>query len=282
MLHPFDQPRNLTPEQWKARARAIQARLEGLSVDDLMRGGRVGEPPHLGVRGPHRRGYDPNQPRVPAGHPDGGQWTDDNRWTDDDLRADHERWADVRWARLRGALQLAAAERPPRNLRELPLYLARKLIEAIYRELASWDLFSYHDPDDVTVAVTTIDGRRDIHGTSSRFGDWRTIDHVEVRRLRAVILRRYPHLAKGPGISEVPLDAFFHAETNLLLRAARENGGSLAGQTFDVFVDNETCSSCKTVLGYVGLELGNPTVAFINSRTGRAMGVVRDGKWHPR
>lgn len=23
------------------------------------------------------RGYDPNQPRVPAGHPDGGQWTDD-------------------------------------------------------------------------------------------------------------------------------------------------------------------------------------------------------------
>src|SRR5215813_3524701 len=25
---------------------------------------------------PHHRGYDPNQPRVPAGHPDSGQWTD--------------------------------------------------------------------------------------------------------------------------------------------------------------------------------------------------------------
>ena len=157
MLHPFDQPRNLTPEQWKARARAIQARLEGLSVDDLMRGGRVGEPPHLGVRGPNRRGYDPSQPRAPAGHPDGGQWTDDDR-------------ADGGWTRLRGALQLAAAEGPPRNLRQLPPYLARKLIEAIHRELASWDLFGEHNPDKVTVAVTTIDGR-EFHGTSSKFGD---------------------------------------------------------------------------------------------------------------
>lgn len=26
-----------------------------------------------------RHGYDPNQPRVPKGHPDGGQWTDDGR-----------------------------------------------------------------------------------------------------------------------------------------------------------------------------------------------------------
>ena len=35
MFHPFDPPRNLTPEQWKARARAIQASLEGLSFDEL-------------------------------------------------------------------------------------------------------------------------------------------------------------------------------------------------------------------------------------------------------
>ena len=26
--------------------------------------------------------FDPSQPRVPAGHPDGGQWTDDPRWGD--------------------------------------------------------------------------------------------------------------------------------------------------------------------------------------------------------
>jgi len=32
------------------------------------------EPPHGSGPGP-QRGYDPNQPRVPSGHSDGGQWT---------------------------------------------------------------------------------------------------------------------------------------------------------------------------------------------------------------
>lgn len=275
MFDPFVGRRTLTSEQWKARAETIQSRLEGLSINELMRGGRGAEAPRVGARGQRRGGYDPNQPRVPVGHSDGGQWTDDERWAG-------RRWSTDRRDRLRGALQFAASERLPHNLRELKRYLAGKLIESIYRELASWDLFGYHNPDDVTVAVTTIDGRRDIRGTSSRYGDWRAIDYVEARRLRALILRRYPRLARGRGVSEFPLDAFFHAETNLLLRAARENRGSLAGQTFDVFVDNETCRSCEKVLGLVGLELGNPTVAFINRKTGRVMGIVRDGKWHPR
>lgn len=74
MVEPFfRKPR--TPQELQLRAQAIQARLEGLSIDELMRGGRAGEPPHLGVGDPHGRGYDPNQPRVSAGHPDGGQWT---------------------------------------------------------------------------------------------------------------------------------------------------------------------------------------------------------------
>jgi hypothetical protein len=270
MIDPFARPSNLTPQQWKFRARVIQAHLDRLSIDELMRGGRVGEPPHLGVQGPHRRGYDPNQPRVPAGHPDGGQWTDDERLTDD------------RWAHRRsGALQLAAAERPPLSLRDLALFVARKLIEAIRRELASWDLFGEHHQDTLTVAVTTIDGR-EIHGTSSEFGDWRAIDYVEARKLRAIILRKNPHLAKGRALGQMPLNAFFHAETSVLLRAARQHGGSLAGRTLDVFVDDDTCNNCQLILGHVGLELGNPTVTFINSISGRIMGVVRDGKWNPR
>ena len=32
------------------------------------------EPNHGNSPGPHH-GYDPNQPRVPSGHGDGGQWT---------------------------------------------------------------------------------------------------------------------------------------------------------------------------------------------------------------
>lgn len=73
MVEPFfRKPR--TPQEWQLRAQAIQARLEGLSIDELMRGGRTGEPSHPGV-GSHGHRYDPNQPRVPAGDPDGGQWT---------------------------------------------------------------------------------------------------------------------------------------------------------------------------------------------------------------
>jgi hypothetical protein len=62
----------MTSDEWRSRARTIQSRLEGLSVDELMRGATKhgGEP--IG-RGSHE--YDPHQPRVPAGHPDGGQWT---------------------------------------------------------------------------------------------------------------------------------------------------------------------------------------------------------------
>ena len=267
MIDPFVGRRNLTPEQWKARGAAIQARLQGLSIDELMRGGGGTEAPHVGAHGQRRGGYDPNQPRVPAGHSDGGQWTGDGRGAD-------------QRARLRGALQLAAGELPPLDPRKWRRYIARKLIEAIHGELASRDLFGHHDPDKVSVAVTTMDGEP-ITGTSSGYGDWLAIDHFEARALRATIMRKYPHLARQNS-GQIPLDAFFHAETNLLLRAARKNGRSLSGKSLDVFVDNETCLRCQDILGPVGLELGNPTLTFINSTTGRIVGAVRDGKWHAR
>ena len=269
MLDPFVGRRTLTPDQWKARGEAIQARLQGLSIDELMRGSHGAGAPHVGAHGQRRGGYDPSQPRVPAGHSDGGQWTDDDRS------------ASGRWGRLRDALQLAAGEPPPFDPRRFALWLARKAIEAVLRELTKWDLFGHHDPDKVTVAVTMIDGR-EFHGTSSDRGDWTAIDHAAAYRLRAIIARRFPHQAKGKALGQWPLDALFHAETNLLLRAARENGGTLAGRTIDVFVDGRTCPSCKRVLGDVARELGNPTVTFTNTRTGRVMGVVRDGRWRPR
>jgi len=61
--------RPAAPDRWQSRA--IQSQLEGLSIDELMRGAmKQGQP---AGRGAHD--YDPNQPRVPAGHSDGGQWT---------------------------------------------------------------------------------------------------------------------------------------------------------------------------------------------------------------
>jgi hypothetical protein len=68
MINPFSKPR--TPDEWRARARLIQEQLEGLSIAELMSGAKRGEPSNQ-----DGRGYDPGQPRVPAGHPGGGQWT---------------------------------------------------------------------------------------------------------------------------------------------------------------------------------------------------------------
>lgn len=74
MFNPFSRS-PLTAQDWQERARLFQEQINGLSIDELMRGvgtdgAKLGEPSGLG--GHH---YDPNQPRVPAGHSDGGQWT---------------------------------------------------------------------------------------------------------------------------------------------------------------------------------------------------------------
>jgi hypothetical protein len=47
-------------------------------------------PGHPSGTGHGRRGYDPNQRRVPAGHPDGGQWTDTGANGPDSARRDVE------------------------------------------------------------------------------------------------------------------------------------------------------------------------------------------------
>ena len=75
VINPFSRTNFLSPDQWKARAQAIQDRLKDWSLDELLRGERLGDEPHRGLGSGHGRGYDPNQPRVAAGHPDGGQWT---------------------------------------------------------------------------------------------------------------------------------------------------------------------------------------------------------------
>jgi hypothetical protein len=77
MIFPGNRLPALTRDQWQARTRALQRKLEGLTIDELLAGERISRSPAMG--GIRRSGYDPNQPRVPAGHPDGGQWTSDGR-----------------------------------------------------------------------------------------------------------------------------------------------------------------------------------------------------------
>lgn len=71
MVGPFPK-KPISADEWRSKARAFQAQLEGLSIDELMRG-PIGENQPTGSAGshdPHAR----DQPRAPKGHPDGGQW----------------------------------------------------------------------------------------------------------------------------------------------------------------------------------------------------------------
>jgi hypothetical protein len=75
----------------------------------------------------------------------------------------------------------------------------------------------------------------------------------------------------------LPNNAFFHAEATALVRAARANGGSLAGKTLDVEVSRAMCARAREIFPLLGLELGNPTVTFICP--GNIRQTMRDGAW---
>jgi hypothetical protein len=75
----------------------------------------------------------------------------------------------------------------------------------------------------------------------------------------------------------MPKDALFHAETTVLLRAALKAGGTLAGRALTVHVDGKLCNNCEAALPYVGLELGNPTVTFIDPKG--LTKTMRSGGW---
>jgi hypothetical protein len=267
MFHPFDSPRKLTREQWKARARAIQKRLEGLSIDELMRGGRARQAPHLDIHGLRRSGYDPNQPRVPAGHPDGGQWTDDYRWTDD------ERWTGHP---LIGAQFAAGRELPPIGPLggRLPLIL-RRLLQILQKRRSDNLLYDLFGKPRGAVSMVEIDGEP-FYGSSSGLPLYTSRDRAEADAMRDILLQKYPDLV-GSNIGEKPMDGLYHAEANALLRAARDRRELLAGRKLEVVTDRPMCPSCQRILPKIGLELGNPTVTFIGPRG--EFRTMRDGRW---
>jgi hypothetical protein len=203
----------------------------------------------------HRSHFNPNQPRVPAGNPDGGQWTSSGGGIGARLAA-----ADK--PRFGGGVALA-----------IILEIAKQVIERYRSENGLWDLFGHKHG---TVAFTTIDGT-DIFGSNSRSPTYTLADRAAATSMRNIVVKKYPKEFSAEHVGWMPNDAFFHAETTVLLRAARRNGGTLAERTLTVHVDESLCNSCWYALPYVGLELGNPTVTFVNS-TG-ATNTMRDGTW---
>jgi len=95
--------------------------------------------------------------------------------------------------------------------------------------------------------------------------------------MRGHLIEKYPEVMKQDNSGEMPNDALFHAEVTVLLRAARQNGGTLAGRTLEVHSDRVMCHSCKKVLPKVGLELGNPTVTFVGPKGSTR--TMRNGDW---
>ena len=93
----------------------------------------------------HRSHYNPDQPRVPAGNPDGGQWTSAGGGT---------------------GSRLAAADKPrlgPRSAIAIAVEIAKQVIEAYRSKQGLWDLFGHKDG---TIAFTTIDGTK-VFGSNS-------------------------------------------------------------------------------------------------------------------
>ena len=203
----------------------------------------------------HRSHFNPDQPRVPAGDPDGGQWTATGHTTT--------------------GIRLAA-EKPrfdPGAVITFALEFAKRMIEAYRSENGPWDLFGHKGG---AVTVTTIDGV-DIFGSNSASPTYTSEDRAAAMRLRNRLIQKHPEVFRSTDVGQMPRNALFHAETTVLLRAARHNSGTLAGRTLTVFADTAMCNNCKEMLPYVGLALGNPTVAFVDpdgsTRT------MRDGAW---
>lgn len=152
--------------------------------------------------------------------------------------------------------------------------VAKRVIEAYRSENGLRDLFGHRKG---VIAFTTIDGI-DVFGANSSSPAYTSADKAAAVRLRDILVEKYPDGFSTKNVGQIPNDALFHAETTVLLRAAaREKGGNLAGRTLTVHVDDHLCNSCEAVLPYVGLELGNPTVTFVDLNGSTK--TMRDGAW---
>lgn len=196
-----------------------------------------------------------DQPRVPAGSPEGGQWTS-------------EGGTPVRLAAVEKPIVAAVAAVVRWGMRLIDTYRTENRLRNLFGEKVG------------TAAVISLDDKH-IFGFNSgiaEFSDqYSARDETAANQLRDVLLERNYDELQRENIGQRPFDALYHAETTTLLRAARENGGTLEGKKLVVVVDGKMCPSCETLLPYVGMELGNPTVTFVDP-FGRIR-TMRNGKW---
>ena len=270
--------------------------------------------------------FDPNQPRVPGGNPDGGQWTDagasgdeatsdvrvaqvrrSRRGRGSDAEATHAELIirDVREAQAREAIrrvrEIDPGWRPTESVmppESVPGQIRRaedhiKEAEARLRELANQEPTSLIDtfrrqhgldllgdpvwsPEQNSVSTCQVDGVPYM-GINSEALTYSDRDSARAKQLRDTLIQDHPRDMNTDNVGQYPNNAVFHAETTCLLRAARANGGTLAGKTIEVTVDRAMCPSCEKILPLIGLELGNPVVTFVDP-VGRVR-KMHNGEW---
>jgi len=131
--------------------------------------------------------------------------------------------------------------------------------------------------DKGTVAVAEIDGKI-FFGVNSHAPGYDDSDFKVARQMRDLLIDKYPQVMNSSNIGQTPNDSLFHAESTILLRAARESNDGLEGRTIEIHTDREMCAtSCEFVLPKLGLELGNPRVVFVDP-AGRTRS-MRNGRW---
>ncbi len=144
-----------------------------------------------------------------------------------------------------------------------------ELIQEYRARNAEQDMFGPKpDPKNSTVAVTRINGKY-VFGANSGHHTHTDEDEAAAKQARTTLIQKYPEVMDTRQIGRFSNDGLFHAEATVLLRAAKLNGGSLAGKVLEVGVDNTLCDSCQQVLPLLAYELGNPVVAFTDSTGNR-------------
>jgi hypothetical protein len=204
--------------------------------------------------------FNPNQPRVPKGNPEGGQWTEGGAGSVTQPSDEEPRSLGKPWIRL------ASNEGPRGNWRGHLLLAFVQLFQMIldYRkENPPRDLFGPRDDQESTVAITTV-GDKHIIGVNSKQDGYTISDRAAAISVRTALIRKYPDVLDSRDVGRMPANSLFHAEATALLRAANANRGSLNGRTLHVVTDRALCKSCKDILPLLGLELGDPTVIFMD------------------
>jgi len=250
---------------------------------------------------PHHA-FDPNQPRVAGGNPDGGQWTSsalndsrvlsdaapDNDWQPGERHAARGRrsgsgpgeaepgqaarlalaegraldalWRvrkiDPSWRPKQQSYYGTTVESEIRKLNDIAVEAEariedlvrplRPLTEAYRSEIDSLDMFGHNrDPKADTVAVTMI-GRSIILGSNSGFPGYTRADEHAAYRMRDTLIAKYPEFIRPEGnVGERPFNALFHAETTVLLRAAKR----IVGRCLDgrwKFIPTKRCATAAT------------------------------------